>query len=405
MTSPYLDFFGETPDDQEAPAAAASAPRAPGATLAQSAAAGVNAATRAALDNQRNLLASANTASAGRQNLINSGQKQVTTAPIQWGLNELSPDVLQAKAAQATAAANARNGGLLGDLGRLGVGGLKVLSNPINSVIGDYLPEPAQAAIGGPGYFIGSGLDEAADQVIPGGSGSYGHNLIPGQAGTGGDQFYPSETVQSGSYADGYRGIGNPRANVSAAGSAGAGAAGVAGAGVPGRPSDYRTDKVAPEILQLLNNERHQGPSEAEALLDKATDRAAANSLGIAAGARGGAGARERATRLAVTSNVAAGSQASQDVAALRAREDADRRARQAAIVNMYSSNASQGDARDLGYYESENNRLTSENIAEGNRALERDKYNASQPAGLLDDPFGYLFNRATGTSLHAKKI
>ncbi len=184
---------------------------------------------RAAAQAQRARLDSANLASRGRQNLLNSGQKQATTAPIQWGPGARSAAELQAMAAGASDAANKRSGGFLGDLGRLGTAGLRtVYGTGIDTGLDALgVGEVPRAIADTPGYFARAGIDEGADQVIPGGSGAYGSNLVPGVKGTGGDAFYPSETLQSGSYSDGYRGVGNARAS---AGS------GVSGAPIGGTP-------------------------------------------------------------------------------------------------------------------------------------------------------------------------
>lgn len=91
------------------------------------------------------------------------------------------------------------------------------------------------------------------------------------------------------------------------------------GAGGPAQ----RTDAANDDVRQFLDEERNRkGPSEAEALLSKASDRIRAQSLGIAAGARGGAGAREQAQREATAANYAQGAQTTQDIGQLRAQED-----------------------------------------------------------------------------------
>jgi hypothetical protein len=334
--------------------------------------------------------------------------------------------------------ANAPND-LGGDLARIGGFVGTALTNPIGLATRGHMNPIVNAALNPVGYAAGAVGDEALDQALPGGSGVYGQNIIPGVKGTGGDSFYPSETLQSGSYADGYRGIGNPtavpRANPYA--QDGRGAAAPPGAGgasapppqpaTPARPDSYRSDAVTPQIQALLDAERRTGPSQAEALLTKATDRLAAQSLGIAAGARGGAGARERATRYAQSTNAAAGATASSDIAALRAKEDADSRARQQAIMELMSGNAEAGDARDLGYYSSDQARAgaqynTEANIASNEREgaadrearafeaqqardLTRATFNANQSPGLLDDPLAWLTEAATGRKLRATRI
>jgi hypothetical protein len=390
---------------------------------------------------------------ASNASLVNSGQKQYTAPPLQQGQFGGAR-----RPAGTTLTANAPNDNLA-DLGRFATAGARTLTNPINAVVGDYLPEPVQAAVGGPGYFVGAAADEAADQLIPGGSGVRGANLIPGQAGTGGDQFYPSETLQSGTYSDGYRGTGNPRAlpnGASVAPSANAGgigteppAPGVTGPATAGdyglgpidtmpRPSSYRSDPVMGDIRALLAENSSQGPSEGEALLRMSSDRATANALGIAAGARGGAGARERAQRQALSTNAALGAQTSQQVAALRAQEENTRRARQADLVGLLGNVAGQGDARDLGYYSADQGRAGSRDIALANltsserqaqadreaRAFEAEQnrsfqgneneqerllreavFNAQQQPGFADDPVSALFQALTGRPLHTARV
>jgi len=122
----------------------------------------------------------------------------------------------------------------------------------------------------------------------------------------------------------------------------------------PERPTlggPNRSEAVDADIRAFLAQEQNDdGPSEAEALLMKATDRIQAQTLGTAAGARGGAAARERAQRGAQSANVALGSQATQDLAALRAREEQSNRARQLAIMNLLAGNAQAGDQNALGW-------------------------------------------------------
>lgn len=106
-----------------------------------------------------------------------------------------------------------------------------------------------------------------------------------------------------------------------------------------------RTDAASNDVKVFLDQERNRKqPSEAEALLNKTADRIQAQALGIAAGARGGAAARERATAQAITGNAAVGAQATQDLAVLRAKEDAARHDRLLAIMNLLSANAGRGD-------------------------------------------------------------
>lgn len=394
----YADLLGEVSPEEEARQAAArqAAASTPEAKFAQTLAANRQSNANATMG--------IGPRAAAREANISSG-RITGAAPNLFGLSLAPASAPQAAALQdqAVAARKERDGGFAGDLGRLAVGGAKVLVNPINSVIGDYLPEPAQAAIGGPGYISGALLDEGADQLIPGGSGSRGANIIPGVAGTGGDRFYPSETIQSGSYNDGYRGVGNPRVPVAGDGSGGAGGAGGAAAGAGGAQGrgDYRTDALDPDIRSMLDAERAGGPSEAEALLQKATDRVAARSLGIAAGARGGAGARERARTQAVGANASLGAQAAADLAALRARENAESRQRQANIMQLLQNNAAAGDTRDLGYEQT----ASGERQARYNVDATNARFNAQQPVGLTDDPLAWLFEAATGRPLRTRGV
>lgn len=397
----YADFFGEISPEEEARQQAErdAAAGTPAARQAQALAAARNTAA------QRAPYATENLVSASRQNLLNSGAKTSTAAPLQWG------------PAAKPVSVSAPND-LGGDLLRLGGAAARTLTNPINAVAGDYFPEPLQAAIGGPGYFVDAGIDEGLDQALPKGSGDYGANLIPGVAGTGGDRFYPSETVQSGSYGDGYRGVGNPsvRATPGGAGGAGGAAGGAGGAGAPGsgvqRPDQYRTDALDPQIQAMLDAERKGGPSEAEALLKKATDRVAARSLGIAAGARGGAGARERARGQALSANASLGATAAADTAALRAREANESKVRQQAIMALLQGNAAAGDVRDLGYEQTASSERSSkynvdaaDSRAAADRELTRAQFNAQQQPGLLDDPLSALFNYFTGRNLRSQQI
>jgi hypothetical protein len=105
------------------------------------------------------------------------------------------------------------------------------------------------------------------------------------------------------------------------------------------------------DVRAFLDEERaRKGPSEAEALMTKATDRAMAQSLGIAAGARGGAGSRDRARNQALAGNAALSAQNTQDVGALRAQEDKDRRNRLLSTLGLQGDMASRGDQLGLGY-------------------------------------------------------
>lgn len=118
-----------------------------------------------------------------------------------------------------------------------------------------------------------------------------------------------------------------------------------------------RTDTVNKDVMAYLDAERNQkGPSEAEALLHKIVDRNAAAALGVAATARGGAGARERAQRLAITTNASNAATSTQDLAALRAKEDAARRDRIIQLYNSAGQNAAAGDRTDQGYVNAASN-------------------------------------------------
>jgi len=319
---------------------------------------------------------------------VASGVRTIRTPPGQWGQFEYArtgrPDNYRANAPDQ----------LGWDIARLGayfLGG-----GPAAEVTRRYLPKDIGNVLLNPSNLV----DEAADQIIPGGSGVSGGSLLPYLDNSdvfsrvsGEDKFYPSETIQSGSRNDGYRGVTNsgntgiisglidnqpgyplgdlllggtgasPAGTGAGASPAGTGASyfgegirrpdSYRGLGIE-RPASTRTDDVMGQLQALFAGEQRQGPSEAEALLHQATDRAAGQALGIAAGARGGAGARARARSQAIAANAALGSRASQDVAALRAREDAERRARQAQIMGLISGAAQGADARDLAYAEAD---------------------------------------------------
>lgn len=192
----------------------------------------------------------------------------------------------------------------------------------------------------------------------------------------------------------------------------GTGTAVGASSGIPSevqRPDSYRSDEAMQGFRQLLAAEQQPGPSKAEALLSRATDRAASQALGIAAGTRGGAGARQLAQRQALAANAAMSGQASSDLAALRADEEQQRRARQAQIMGLFSGAAQAGDARDLGYVDTATRARQAEaelaNTAyqqNANRELQRAIYNAQQPTGFLDDPLGGVFSRLFGGPLRS---
>lgn len=332
-------------------------------------------------------------------------------APSNYGLSLDPSTATEASKDQEAAyrANQARNGGIGGDLARLGVAGARTVYgtgfDAAAEAVG--LPEPVRA-LTGQDYLVRAALDEGADQVIPGGSGVRGSNIVPGVEGTGGDQFYPSETIQSGSYNDGYRGVGNAPVTSNQGGGSGSGGTGDGTGGspnVPVRPDAYRTDNVDNDLRAFLAAQKQEGPSAAEALMTKATDRIAAESLGIAASARGGAAARERATRGAQSANVARSAEASSNIAALRAQEEDARRNRQQAILSLISGNAAAGDARDLGYYESDNNRGASHDNVMANIIAENNRWQASQAPGFLDDPLAAGFEALTGRPLRTRRI
>lgn len=394
----YADLLGEVDPEEErrqaeARAAAASSPEA---KFAQQLAAQRQTQLTNADTEARQKAPSGTISSAGqfRSQTLGSGERVAVTPPGQYGQFSYAR---QGKPASAYAV-NAPND-LLGDVARLG--GYLATGGPIVDTAVDYFGEPASAALNPVAYGTRAVTDEALDTLLPRGSGAYGPNIVPGRSGTGGDSFYPSETIGSGGYNDGYRGVGNPRADVAGGGGAGGDAAGAGGTGGVQRPGQYRTDALNPEIQAMLDAERRGGPSEAEALLKQATDRVAARSLGIAAGARGGAGARERARNQAISGNVSLGAQAAADLGALRAREANESKARQAQIMQLLQGNAAAGDVRDLGYEQT----ASGERQARYNVDATNARFNAQQPTGLADDPLSWLFEAATGRPLRTRTV
>jgi hypothetical protein len=388
----YADFLGEVSPEEEARQAAERQARAstPESQFAQRLAQQKqtvfgNANTRAVQQAPSGTISSA---SQFRSQQLGSGERVAVTPPGQYGQFSYTR---QGKPASAYAA-NAPND-LLGDVARLGtyIGTAGPASDAVRAYLG-----PEVATITNPFHAV---ADEGLDLLLPKGSGAYGTNIIPGVKGTGGDSFYPSESLLTGGYNDGYRGAGNPRSNVAGAGQGGAGGTQPA-TGVQ-RPDQYRTDALNPDIRSMLDQERAGGPSEAEALLQTATDRVAARSLGIAAGARGGAGARERARNQAVSANTSLGASANADLAALRARENAESRQRQAAIMATLQNNAAAGDVRDLGYEQT----ASGERQARYNIDATNARFNAGQAPGLLDDPLAWLFEATTGGNLRSRTV
>lgn len=318
---------------------------------------------------------SSNLAAQGRQNLINSGVKQATVSPGQWGLKSYTaqgrPDLYSMDIPSNPFKDAAEIGGYFGTLG------------PVRDTIAEYTGPVGPLALLGPIGAAGMVTDAVS-------------------SGRGGAPTLP-ESMQNPAYTGAAGGNSGAGAGTGS-GSGGAGSDGLSTLPTPTRPDSYRSDAITNDIRALLDAERRSGPSEAEALMLKATDRAAANALGIAAGARGGAGARERATRQAIFSNAANASTASADVAALRAREDAERRQRQQAIMGLLQGNAIAGDTRDLGYYESDNTRGAARDnimaqIREDARQfdLTRSDNNMSEFEKFKNDPVGWLFERGVG--------
>jgi hypothetical protein len=259
----------------------------------------------------------------------------------------------------------------------------------------------------GEGSLFRSDAENAARATRAGAPGGQPPVAQPGQAGTGASTSGVTSEVQR---PDSYR------------------------SEAPIQRPEYRSDQALGDLRAFFAAQERQGPSEAEALMTRATDRAAGQALGIAAGARGGAGARARARQQALAANTALGAQASSEVAALRAREDADRRNRQAQIMGLISGAAQAGDTRDLGYTQTETERQAAldrldlgytqtESQAQQaaaslantayqqeadreqrviDRELNRARYNAERPVGFLDDPLASIFERLFGGPLRS---
>lgn len=109
----------------------------------------------------------------------------------------------------ASKALAARNGGFFGDLGRLGAYTLS--GGPAAQVTRQSMPQGKAGDVLSDTLLNPTNVvDEAADQIIPGGSGAYGGNLSPTAqlfgVQTGRDDMFPSETVQS-DLAGGYKGV------------------------------------------------------------------------------------------------------------------------------------------------------------------------------------------------------
>lgn len=138
-----------------------------------------------------------------------------------------------------------------------------------------------------------------------------------------------------------------------------------------------RTDQASEDVRSFLDEERNRkGSSEAEALLNKTADRIQSQALGLAAGARGGAGARERATNQAISGNAFVGASATQDLAVLRAKEDQQKRDRLLTIMNLLSANAGRGDVLQQGQQgqavDMYGRAIGATQAAEGNASTER---------------------------------
>lgn len=393
MATPYLDFLGETSPEEEARIRAEqqAAASTPASRAAQTRAANINAGV--------------------------SPYDPTLSARAVFG-NPVATGQLAARGeADQQAAHNAlmqRTGGVLGDTAQ--IGGYLGTLGPARDVIAEYGGPAAPLALLGP---IGA-AGALTDAVSPGRK-QAPTQLVPSSPYGAGDVFGAP--------------VGPGKASGAVAGAPGAGAPGASsiqppdtyrGLGVE-RPDTYRTDDVMGQLRSLFASEQRQGPSEAEALLQQATDRAAGQALGIAAGARGGAGARARARSQALSANAAMGSKASSDLAALRAREDAERRARQAQIMGLLSGAAQGADARDFGYAEADQRaragadtldlgytqaRSQADQAAaslantayqsDADREMRRAIYNNQQPTGFLDDPAGSIFERLFGGPLRS---
>lgn len=112
-----------------------------------------------------------------------------------------------------------------------------------------------------------------------------------------------------------------------------------------------RIDLANKDVQSFMNEERaRKGPSEAEALMAKATDRIMAQALGVASGARGTAGDKSAAMRQALSANTALGAEQTQNVAQLRAQEDATQRNRLLQATQLGGNLSASADQLGLGY-------------------------------------------------------
>ncbi len=421
----YADFLGEISPEEEARQAAArqAAASTPASQLAQTIAANRQTAVKPAASGY-------------------TGTVKAPAAPLDWVQD---PGTTKQQTGQARAVAHAASKQGQGIADQAANLASDFFGNPIINPIG-YGAKKIGGAIDGAagtsvsGYIqdpVGQGLSDlgAPDfvQAIANPTGfatrtavnaNTGYGTNPGAIAQGGlqagrnlqnDARNTVNAVQgAGGYLDDLRRTVAPGAQGGAPGGAGGapgGAAPAAGDGVQ-RPDQYRTDALDPQIQAMLDAERKGGPSEAEALLKKATDRVAARSLGIAAGARGGAGARERARNVAMSTNASLGATAAADTAALRAREANESKVRQQAIMSLLQGNAAAGDVRDLGYEQAASgersaqyNVNAADSRAAADRQLTRDQFNAQQQPGLLDDPLSALFNYFTGRNLRSQSI
>lgn len=320
------------------------------------------------------------------------GTHTAVTPPGQWGQFSYSR---QGKDLDAYTAPTKDFGDHFADLTRLGlyVGS----AGPLADTVRAYTPQDIGDALTLPQSIT----DEIGDQTIPGGSGARGGSLTPFLDNfdaidrfSGADKFYPSETIQSGSYLDGYRGVTNSGNTgiisgliddqkgypfgdmvVDAVGDViggiggGGGVAPVGGGTSPavdalrsqqdaarqlgmdvlsgevGGPNPADRDLQMTElerIQQFLNGPREQrnvlsdvdaflaqpqGPSAAEIQLTQAQDDAMSDALSLARSARGGAGAVNRAMRVAQAENAANQATGARDLALLRAKEEEANRA------------------------------------------------------------------------------
>lgn len=346
------DFFGEEVDDDFDPFGTSKAVKAPttdaGTTPEQA------AKNQIRFENE-NARAIANApggavslAGQFRSKALGSGLKVAAPPPGQWGQFNYARQGQPEKFS-----ANAPND-FFGDLTRLGTYIGTGLANPIGTVLGDYLPETANAALNPVGYGTQAVADEGLDTFLPGGSGVYGNNIIPGVEGTGGDVTLPSDSAFDGLGIPGLgggRGVGAPvgaAPNVQGLRDEQAAARELGmdvlsgNVGAP-NPADRGLQMTELErIQQFLNGPREQrnvladvdeflaqphGPSAAEIQLRQAQDDAMSDALSLARGARGGAGAVNRALRVAQAENAATQATGARDLALLRAKEEEANRA------------------------------------------------------------------------------